>query len=177
LDLGTGTGKTLDALEGSAEKVVGIDRNAALLSVAKQKVNVGTELVQGEVNQLPFEDGTFDLATSSGLTGSLDRETLSGFYKELARALKPNGIYVEVAPWPFDDYVDEQDTRITASSKAMLADMIVDTVSGKHQIVDHLEPVEQMDLFKSLDLGIKHYDVPSKDGKTRSLLTVMTKIN
>ena len=175
LDLGTGTGKSLGALEGNAEKVVGIDRNAKLLAIAKEKAGPNTKIIQSEVDKLPFGDSSFDLATSSGLTGSLDKETLRGLYTELARVLKTNGVYIEVSPWPFDGYVDEEDAKITASSKAMLADMVVDTVSGKHQLIDRLGSDDQVTLLESLGLELKYYDVPTEDGMARNLLTVITK--
>lgn len=175
LDLGTGTGKSLRALEVGAEKVVGLDRSIELLAIAKTRAARGTELVLGEVDKLPFADNEFDIATSSGLTGSLDRSTLRGFYAELSRVLRPGGIYVEVSSWPFDGYIDEQDAKIVASSKAMLADMIVDTVSGKHQLKDHMNPEEQEALLESLGLDTRHYDVSSEDGKARNLLTIITR--
>ena len=175
LDLGTGTGKSLDALETNADQVVGVDQNDELLKVARQHCGKNTELIKAEVDSMPFEDSSFDLATSSGLTGSLDKNTLMGFYHEIARILKPWGNYVEVSPLALDGQINEQDKRITASAKGVLADMIVDTVSGKHTVSDFLSTSEFEDLMTSLGLTVEQLIIPSGDQSSNWLVTIFTK--
>ena len=176
LDLGTGTGKSLAVLEPCAESVTGIDQNEHLLSAAKEVAGPNTVLVQGSVASLPFEDGSFDLIASSGLTGALDRDTSVAFYKELARVMADNGIYIEGSYMPNEEgYMGEEMARIVASSKAMLSDMIVDTVSGKLELKDYLEYEDKLALFDEIGLRQELYVVANDDGMTESLITVITK--
>ncbi len=71
LDLGTGTGKSLWSLELVADEVVGLDRNPELLKIAAENKMTDTSLVQGQVTELPFADGSFDLISSRGLEGAM----------------------------------------------------------------------------------------------------------
>lgn len=177
LDVGTGTGKSLCVLESSANSVVGVDRNQSLLTVAQQVAGENTRLVKAEVTELPFDDASFDLIASSGLGSALDKSTAIAFYKELARVMTPDGVYIEGSYWTVDGYPGEDLVRITTSSKAMLADMIVDTVSGNLEITDRLSNNDKVGLLEALGLKEDLYDVPSEDGKTHNLITVITKLN
>jgi ubiquinone/menaquinone biosynthesis C-methylase UbiE len=176
LDLGTGTGNALGMLEKYADSVVGLDRNPTLLAVAQERAGEQTMLIQGEVDKLPFEHASFELATSTGLTGALDRTTVTGFYTELARVLVPGGMYLEASYLPIDGYTGDEHERITQSSKAMLADMIVDSVSGKLLLDDKLDFEERQQLFAELGLDDQYYDVVSRDGVTHNVITVISKL-
>jgi ubiquinone/menaquinone biosynthesis C-methylase UbiE len=176
LDIGTGTGKSLPVLEGHADEVVGLDRNQTLLDVAKEAAGRHTTLIQGEVDKLPFSDSSFDLIASSGLSGALDKATAIAFYQELARVMTDDGIYIEGSYYTVDGYPGEELARITATSKAMLADMIVDTVSGKLNLADHLEGGDTGVLLAGLGLHVEYYDIPSEDqSRTHNLITIITK--
>jgi SAM-dependent methyltransferase len=72
LDLGTGTGQlAFAALERRPGiEVVGIDRDAAMLEVARRRsaqiaMSASLSLVEGGAQELPFEDAAFDLVASS----------------------------------------------------------------------------------------------------------------
>ena len=66
LDVGCGTGPELErlcALVGPGGRVVGLDRSAALIGVARERgleLGAPLELVQGEASSLPFDDAGFD---------------------------------------------------------------------------------------------------------------------
>jgi len=176
LDLGTGTGKSLAVVEPYAEAVVGYDRNQDLLEVAKEVAGENTALIRGEVDELPFDDASFDLITSSGLTGALDATTATAFYTELARVMTDDGVYIEGTYYPSPEgYLGEEMERITRTSKAMLSDMIVDTVSGKLSLRDHLNYDDQEELIEELGLERNHFIDVAGDGVTHSLITVISK--
>lgn len=68
LDLGCGTGNYLAAheraLEGRPVRLIGLDPSEAMLGFARTKLQQ-TELVVGDAEHLPFEDGSIDYLTSS----------------------------------------------------------------------------------------------------------------
>jgi ubiquinone/menaquinone biosynthesis C-methylase UbiE len=60
LDIGTGTGVFAEAFAGASLRVAGIDPNAGFLDVARRLVP-DAEFAEGVAEQLPFENGSFDL--------------------------------------------------------------------------------------------------------------------
>lgn|SRR5690554_1155363 len=98
LDIATGTGDLAILLSKSkANKIVGLDLSAGMLDVGKEKVNrLGLqdriEMIQGDSENLPFEDNTFDAITVA--FGVRNFETLEKGLSEILRVLKPNGIFV-----------------------------------------------------------------------------------
>ncbi|HSX31343.1 MAG TPA: class I SAM-dependent methyltransferase [Candidatus Saccharimonadales bacterium] len=162
LDLGTGTGKSLSKLEARSDEVVGVDRNSSLLALAEEAAASGTSLVESAVDDLPFPDASFDVATSSGLVGALDKATAERFYREIARVLAQDGIYMDGSYYSDQNgRMGEEMDSITATAKATLADMIVDTVSGKLQITDHLSDEETVALLAELNLEEELLLVPA----------------
>lgn len=99
LDIATGTGDLAIqfAENTSAERIVGLDLSEGMLSVAKKKI-IGKplaqkiEFVQGDSEDLPFEDNTFDAITVS--FGIRNFENLEKGLSEILRVLKKNGIFV-----------------------------------------------------------------------------------
>ena len=176
LDIGTGAGKSLVILEGSADNVVGIDRNPALLGIAKERAGARTSLVQGSAEKLPFEDASFDLIVSQGLRAALDKPAAKNFLRELSRVMTPYGIYIEGHYYsPDDEHPYPELARLTETSKAMLTDMIGDSVSGYLARVDFLSFEEEQTLIAELGLHEEHHAILEEDGESQALITVITK--
>ena len=93
LDVGTGTGKFLEAFLTRAcfERAVGFDLCESMLARARQNTaRAGVSWLAGDVSSgLPFRDGSFDLVTAAFTLRSL--EDLGVFFTECARVLRTGG--------------------------------------------------------------------------------------
>lgn len=98
LDIATGTGDLAILLSKSnAKRIVGLDLSAGMLEVGKEKVKAlglqdKIEMIQGDSENLPFQDNTFDAITVA--FGIRNFENLEKGLSEILRVLKPNGIFV-----------------------------------------------------------------------------------
>ncbi|MCG8575482.1 MAG: bifunctional demethylmenaquinone methyltransferase/2-methoxy-6-polyprenyl-1,4-benzoquinol methylase UbiE [Flavobacteriales bacterium] len=96
LDIATGTGDfALEALKLNPKKVVGLDLSEGMLEVGrekmkKKKVDDIIEMVQGDSENLPFDDNYFDGYTVG--FGVRNFENLEAGLGEMLRVLKPGGI-------------------------------------------------------------------------------------
>ena len=88
LDAACGTGDLAVAAERAGGKVMGLDFSERMLERARSKSS-SIEWVQGDVMELPFEDGSFDAATIG--FGIRNVSDLEGGLRELARVLRPGG--------------------------------------------------------------------------------------
>ncbi len=90
LDVATGTGMVAAALRRAYGcRVVGIDRSADMLAVARRRDGVFSELVEGRAESLPFPDASFDHVTFTYLLRYVDDPAAT--MRELARVLRPGG--------------------------------------------------------------------------------------
>ncbi|WKW46676.1 bifunctional demethylmenaquinone methyltransferase/2-methoxy-6-polyprenyl-1,4-benzoquinol methylase UbiE [Myroides sp. JBRI-B21084] len=98
LDIATGTGDLAILLaKSNAKRIVGLDLSAGMLEVGKAKIKAlnlqqTIEMIQGDSENLPFQDNTFDAITVA--FGVRNFENLEKGLSEIARVLKPNGIFV-----------------------------------------------------------------------------------
>lgn len=150
LDLGTGSGESLAAVEAYAERVTGIDRVPELLEIARRKAKTQTELVQGDITKIPAADGSVDLISASGIFGSLGAEQERKVLEEIDRVMTDDGICIETSYARSAYGPNHPDVhKVTQSAKGMLADMVVDTVSGRAG-VSRLTPEERNVLTEGL---------------------------
>jgi SAM-dependent methyltransferase len=102
LDVACGTGivaRTAVERVGVEGRVVGVDLNRAMLTVA-ERVCPGVELRQADVTDLPFGDGTFDVALCQmALMFFPDRRAA---ISEMRRVVKPRGTIVIMVPSSLD---------------------------------------------------------------------------
>ncbi len=90
LDVATGTGMVAAALvRAYGCRVVGLDRSADMLAVARSRTGVFTDLVEGRAEALPFPDATFDHVSFTYLLRYVDDPAAT--MRELVRVLRPGG--------------------------------------------------------------------------------------
>jgi SAM-dependent methyltransferase len=97
LDIGCGGGININRMAKNAKKVYGIDYSIESVKLSKQvnekEILEGkVEVLEGNVQSLPFEDDTFDIVTAfETVYFWLDIERCFG---EVKRVLKPGGIFL-----------------------------------------------------------------------------------
>ncbi|AVR45533.1 bifunctional demethylmenaquinone methyltransferase/2-methoxy-6-polyprenyl-1,4-benzoquinol methylase UbiE [Christiangramia fulva] len=98
LDIATGTGDLAIQMTGTgAKRIVGLDLSEGMLKVGRKKIakrDLGSkiEMIQGDSENLPFEDNTFDAITVA--FGVRNFENLEKGLEEIKRVLSPGGIFV-----------------------------------------------------------------------------------
>lgn len=98
LDIATGTGDLAILMsQTGATEIIGLDLSAGMLEVGRNKIaerNLSDkiQMVQGDSENLPFEDNRFDAITVA--FGVRNFETLEKGLAEILRVLKPGGIFV-----------------------------------------------------------------------------------
>ncbi len=97
LDIGTGTGHVLGITGGSAQHMAGVDISRDMLSLARQRLGAKAmgkdlDLRRADMNQLPFENNQFDLASMHLVLRHAANPERA--LREAARILKPGGILV-----------------------------------------------------------------------------------
>lgn len=97
LDAGCGTGRHAAHLAARGCSVIGVDRSAEMLAVARRKVP-GARFEAGDLRDLPVEDDAVDLAVVSLALSHLQDPTPA--LSELARVLRPGGHLVITDPHP-----------------------------------------------------------------------------
>ena len=98
LDIATGTGDlAINLTKTNAKKIVGLDISEGMLNVGREKIKVkelshNIDMVLGDSENLPFDDGSFDAITVA--FGVRNFETLETGLSEILRVLKPGGVFV-----------------------------------------------------------------------------------
>ena len=87
LDLGCRTGQYFDLLAETGRTVVGLDRSADQLRIARDR---SRHLAQGDAAALPFADGTFRAVATLWI--STDVDDFTAVLREAARVLLPGGL-------------------------------------------------------------------------------------
>lgn len=102
LDVATGTGNAALAAARRGARVTGLDLTPELLEIAQRRAaeeGLEVELLQGDAEALPFEDGSFDRVTS--VFGAMFAPDQACAAAELLRVCKPGGTVV-VTAWAPD---------------------------------------------------------------------------
>ena len=97
LDAACGTGRHAQLLDACGCVTTGIDQSPEMLDLARRKVP-NAEFEVGDVEDLPFDDGAFDLAVVSLALCHLSDPTVA--VAELARVLAAGGVLVVSDPHP-----------------------------------------------------------------------------
>lgn len=130
LDVGCGTGRFLGALP-DRYAAVGIDVSAGMLDFAREK---GLDVAQAGGDDLPFDDGSFDLvATFAVLHHLIDPAVVRATLREMVRVARPGGAVIVWDHNPLNPYwrflmakspQDQGDERLVS------AQLILDTLRG-----------------------------------------------
>jgi ubiquinone/menaquinone biosynthesis C-methylase UbiE len=94
LDLGCGTGRYLVPLAAAGARVTGMDLAEAMLSQARCKLEeagLTAELRQGDLTDLPFPAGGFEVVVSTLTLMHLPLADRQRVFSEMARVLAPGG--------------------------------------------------------------------------------------
>lgn len=89
LDAGCGAGAFAFAIAPHVRAVTGIDRDVGLLAAARERAPEGCTFVEGDVAELPFGYGAFDLVGCLRVLHHTPRPPL--VVAELARVVRPGG--------------------------------------------------------------------------------------
>lgn len=90
LDVATGTGAVAaELVRRHGCSVVGIDQSPEMLSVARNRVPAGVQLLEGRAEELPFPDASFDALTFTYLLRYVVDPAAT--LRELARVVRPGG--------------------------------------------------------------------------------------
>lgn len=88
LDAGAGTGRLAVALHQLGAEVTALDASEEMLKILSYK-NKAVETMVGDVENLPFDDGVFDIVVAAFLIVHL--KDPKRFFDEVYRVLKDNG--------------------------------------------------------------------------------------
>ena len=92
LDIGCGAGILTNALSIEGHKVVGIDRSAPSLQIAKNSDQTKrVSYLEADATSLPFAASTFDVVTALDVLEHV--EDPSSLIREASRVLKPEGLF------------------------------------------------------------------------------------
>ena len=142
LDAGCGVGRQLLPLAHQGFRVVGVDREAAVLRVLKGKLAAAAlpaPLLQADLRHLPFADGSFDLALSINVINHGYAATFRGYCRELDRILKPGGrLFINVSPRAFAGQVMLPRTR------ELEPGTLVDIATPDGDLVHHFPTPEEL---------------------------------
>ena len=98
LDIATGTGDlAIQMAHATQAKITGFDLSAGMLEVGRKKIaelnlEDRIEMIQGDAENMPFADNSFDCITVS--FGVRNFENLSKGLDEINRVLKPGGTFI-----------------------------------------------------------------------------------
>lgn len=115
LDIGTGTGRMLQVLAANARDAIGVDFSRDMLSMARTNLSNdrhrNCSVRQGDMYELPFADGSFDLAVLHMVLHFAERP--GDVIGEAARVLRHGGRFLvaDFAPHELESLRDEHAHR------------------------------------------------------------------
>jgi SAM-dependent methyltransferase len=122
LDVGCGTGRTLQSLRARGHRVVGLDLRREGLSAARRSCR-DCVLVQADAIRIPFAPDSFDAVLLLDVVEHVDDHAL---LSEVSRVLRPRGVAivaVPALPWLWS-YRDEAAGHLRRYTKAQLTSAV-----------------------------------------------------
>lgn len=104
LDIGTGTGNTVQKIAPFCRSVVGIDVLPEAIALAQTRTDIlaTSEFTVGDATHLQFPSKSVDLVISNGVTLYLTKDQEWKQNEEIHRVLRPGGMYVMINAAPED---------------------------------------------------------------------------
>lgn len=170
LDIGCGTGQTAAYLEQRFEcKVTGVDNHPIMIAKAKERIKDSSsplKIIEGDVQNLVFEDKSFDLIISESVIVFTD---ITKTLNELTRVLKTNGrlIMIEMAAeqdlseeirnevrslYGINEVLNEEEWILKLKQAGFAKIELIDTPA-------ELKQTEISDINQSENLNIDLYDI------------------
>lgn len=140
LDVGTGTGRMLELLAARADKAIGIDASAAMLSVARANLDRAgihnARLAQDDIYALSQPRNTFDLVVIHQVLHYLDDPARA--VAEVARTLAPGGrlLIVDFAPHALEALRTEAQHRRLGIGRVEMADWLRAADLDAQEVID-----------------------------------------
>jgi ubiquinone/menaquinone biosynthesis C-methylase UbiE len=91
LDVGCGTGTTLEQYVNAGCDSYGVDASEAMLTQARKRLGDRADLTYGNAEHLTFDDSTFDRVLASLFLHELPDDFRSAVFSELVRVAAPDG--------------------------------------------------------------------------------------
>jgi SAM-dependent methyltransferase len=99
LDIGTGSGKFVELLQGQGYQAVGIEPSGQMLEIVSERFpNRAKNLKAGSLPQLPKFENTFDLITALAVIPHIPRSELFLSFLRIKENLKTNGYFIFSLP-------------------------------------------------------------------------------
>jgi len=91
IDIGCGTGITLEQYADAGCDSFGVDASEAMLAQARKRLGDRADLTYGSAEDLAFEDGSFDRVLASLFLHELTADVRDTIFSELTRIVAPDG--------------------------------------------------------------------------------------
>jgi ubiquinone/menaquinone biosynthesis C-methylase UbiE len=91
LDVGCGTGTYLELFQRYKGDLCGLDSSASMLAIARERLGDTATLDLGDAEDMPYEDGKFDLVLCMLTLHEMSPATRTGVLAEMVRVLKGGG--------------------------------------------------------------------------------------
>jgi ubiquinone/menaquinone biosynthesis C-methylase UbiE len=91
LEVGCGTGAQLAFYRARGCRVTGIDLSAAMLRIARARLDASTLVCRGDAARLPYPDGVYDVVLATLVLHEMDPGVRHSVMGEILRVLGPHG--------------------------------------------------------------------------------------
>jgi ubiquinone/menaquinone biosynthesis C-methylase UbiE len=104
VEIGCGTGTNLELFADAGCEVAGVDLSPSMTELAKRKLGDRCDIRLGDASEMPFDDGSFDLAISFLSLHEMPAPVRSPVIGEMMRVAGPGGkvLFIDYHPGPLE---------------------------------------------------------------------------